>query len=68
MIVTRRLDRRRRPRRGFTLIEVIIAIIVMSVGIMGLAGTAGYVATQMGGGNAQTIAAAMTTKFGKVQR
>ena len=62
MIVTRRLDRRRRPRHGFTLIEVIIAIIVMSVGIMGLAGTAGYVATQMGGGNAQTIAAAMTTK------
>ena len=62
MIVTRRLDRRRRPRRGFTLIEVIIVIIVMSVGIMGLAGTAGYVATQMGGGNAQTIAAAMTTK------
>ena len=62
MIVTRRLDRRRRPRRGFPLIEVIIAIIVMSVGIMGLAGTAGYVATQMGGGNAQTIAAAMTTK------
>jgi hypothetical protein len=35
---------------------------VMSVGIMGLAGTAGYVATQMGGGSAQTIAAAMATK------
>ena len=49
-------------RRGFTLIEMIIAIIVMSIGIMGLAGTAGYVATQMGGGNAQTIAAAMATK------
>jgi prepilin-type N-terminal cleavage/methylation domain-containing protein len=62
MIVTRRPDRRRRARQGFTLIEVIVAIIVMSVGIMGLAGTAGYVATQMGGGNAQTIAAAMTTK------
>jgi prepilin-type N-terminal cleavage/methylation domain-containing protein len=51
-----------RARRGFTLIEMIIAIIVMSIGIMGLAGTAGYVATQMGGGNAQTIAAAMITK------
>ena len=49
-------------RRGFTLIEMIIAIIVMSIGIMGLAGTATYVATQMGGGNAQTIAAAMATK------
>ena len=49
-------------RRGFTLIEMIIAIIVMSIGIMGLAGTATYVATQMGGGSAQTIAAAMATK------
>ena len=51
-----------RDRRGMTLIEVIIAIIVMSIGIMGLAGTAGYVAQQMGGGNAQTIAAALATK------
>ena len=42
---------------------MIIAIIVMSIGIMGLAGTASYVAQQMGGGNAQTIAAAMTTKI-----
>jgi type IV pilus assembly protein PilV len=53
---------RRRERRGMTLIEVIIAIIVMSIGIMGLAGTASYVAQQMGGGNAQTIAAALATK------
>ena len=41
---------------------MIIAIIVMSIGIMGLAGTASYVAQQMGGGNAQTIAAALATK------
>lgn len=52
----------RRPRRGLTLIEMIIAIIVMSIGIMGLAGTASYVAQQMGGGNAQTIAAGLATK------
>ena len=55
----------RRPlpaRRGLTLIEMIIAIIVMSIGIMGLAGTASYVAQQMGGGNAQTIAAALANK------
>jgi type IV pilus assembly protein PilV len=51
-----------RSRRGLTLIEVIIAIIVMSIGVMGLAGTASYVAQQMGGGNAQTIAAALATK------
>jgi prepilin-type N-terminal cleavage/methylation domain-containing protein len=58
----RRLRSPRRARRGFTLIEVIIAIIVMSIGIMGLAGTASYVAIQMGGGNAQTIAASIATK------
>jgi prepilin-type N-terminal cleavage/methylation domain-containing protein len=52
-----------RARRGFTLIEMIIAVIVMSIGVMGLAGTAGYVATQMGGGNAQTLAAAMATRI-----
>ena len=63
MIRTRRFAAPRRARRGVTLIEVIIAIIVMSVGIMGLPGTAGYVATQMGGGNAQTLAAAMATKI-----
>ena len=52
----------RGPRRGLTLIEIIIAIIVMSIGIMGLAGTASYVATQMGGGKAQTIASSLATK------
>ena len=63
MIRTRTPAVPRGARRGVTLIEVIIAMIVMSIGIMGLAGTAGYVATQMGGGNAQTLAAAMATKI-----
>ena len=58
----RRFGRAKRPRRGFTLIEMIIAIVVMSVGILGLAGTASYVATQMGGGKAQTVAATLATK------
>ena len=58
----RRLRRTRRPRRGFTVIEMIIAIMVMSVGIMGLAGTARYVAMQMGNGRTQTIAATFATK------
>lgn len=52
----------RRARRGLTLIEMLIAIIVMAIGIMGLAGTASYVAQQMGGGNMQTIAAALATR------
>ena len=58
----RRLRRRARPRHGFTVIEMIIAIMVMSVGIMGLAGTARYVAMQMGNGRTQTIAATFATK------
>jgi prepilin-type N-terminal cleavage/methylation domain-containing protein len=53
---------RLRARHGLTLIEVMIAIIVMAIGIMGLAGTASYVTQQMGGGNMQTIAAGMATK------
>ena len=63
MSPARRSDGPGRARRGLTLIEMIIAIIVMSIGIMGLASTASYVAMQMGGGNAQTIAAAITTKI-----
>ena len=61
-----RLRRRRRltrPRRGFTVIEMIIAIIVMAIGVMGLAGTARYVAMQMGNGRSQTIAATFATKI-----
>jgi len=63
--MSRARRRRTRPRlrRGFTLIEMIIAIIVMSIGIMGLASTASFVAIQMGGGNLQTIAAAMSMKI-----
>jgi len=36
---------------------------VMSIGIMGLAGTARYVAMQMGNGRTQTIAATFATKI-----
>jgi prepilin-type N-terminal cleavage/methylation domain-containing protein len=62
MIPSRTRLARLRARRGFTLIEMIIAIIVMSIGVMALASTASFVATQMGGGNAQTIAAALANK------
>jgi prepilin-type N-terminal cleavage/methylation domain-containing protein len=63
--MTSRLRCRRRTARargGFTVIEMIIAIIVMAVGVMGLAGTARYVAMQMGNGRTQTIAATFATK------
>ena len=49
------------PRGGFTLIEVIVAIVVLSIGVLGLAGTASYVMTQMMGAREQTVAANMAT-------
>jgi prepilin-type N-terminal cleavage/methylation domain-containing protein len=51
----RRLDRR--GRGGFTLIELMIAIMVMAIGILGMAGTAAVVMKQIGSG-AQMSAAA----------
>lgn len=53
---------RRPARRGFTLVEVIVAIVVLSIGVLGLAGTASYVTMQMSGGREQTVAANMATK------
>jgi prepilin-type N-terminal cleavage/methylation domain-containing protein len=50
---------RRRARRGLTLVELLVAVVVMGVGVLGLAGTASYVAVQMGGGGQRTVAAAV---------
>ena len=46
-------------RRGFTLVELVVAIILLSIGILGLASTAGYVTRQMAGSSVQTIAASV---------
>jgi type IV pilus assembly protein PilV len=48
---------RRRARAGFTLVELMVAIMVMAVGVLGLAGTAVAVARMAGGAAQQTIAA-----------
>ena len=45
-----------RNRRGFTLVELVVAIMVISIGIIGLASTAGAVTRQMGGGRRMLIA------------
>jgi prepilin-type N-terminal cleavage/methylation domain-containing protein len=60
MRLSSRSSHRPQPgRRGFTIVEMIVAIIILGIGIMGLAGTASYVAIQMGGAAKQTIAAGM---------
>jgi type IV pilus modification protein PilV len=46
-------------RAGFTLVELIVAMIVFAVGVLGLAATAASVTRLMGGASRQTIAAAI---------
>ena len=46
-------------RCGITLIEVLISIVMIAIGIMGLLGSSASVATQMGGGVRQTVAASI---------
>lgn len=46
-------------RRGFTLVELIVAIVILSVGVLGLASTAAVVTRQIGAGAQQARAAAV---------
>ena len=46
-------------RRGFTLVELIVAIVILSVGVLGLASTAAVVTRQIGGGAQQARAASV---------
>ena len=56
--------RPRALRRGVTIVEMVVAIVVLAIGIIGLAGTAAMVARQMTGGAQQTVAATVAqTRF-----
>jgi prepilin-type N-terminal cleavage/methylation domain-containing protein len=44
-------------RAGFTIVEVMVAIVILSIGILGLAATAGVVVRQMTGAVHQSVAA-----------
>ena len=44
-------------RRGFSLIEVVVAILILTVGVLGLAATSTVVTRQIGGGAQQNTAA-----------
>lgn len=61
------MDRRRaraRSRRGFTVVEMVIAIIILAVGIIGLMGTSLVVLRQMRLGQRQALAAGLAqTRF-----
>jgi prepilin-type N-terminal cleavage/methylation domain-containing protein len=45
------------PRGGFTVTEVVVAVMILSIGVLGLAGTSAAVARQMGGSADMTRAA-----------
>ena len=48
-----------KSRAGFTIVELIVAMMVFAVGMLGLAATAGTVTQLMGGAKRQTLAAAV---------
>lgn len=57
------------PReRGFTIVEVLIAIVVLTVGLLGLMTTAGLVTRMIGRGQRAATAAAFTTRTLEEQR
>lgn len=48
--------------RGFTIVEVLMAIVVLTVGLLGLASTAGFVTRMTGQGNRYTLAATLASR------
>ena len=57
-------DGERRRRSGMSLVELIVGVVVLTVGMLGLAGVSAVVLRQMRGGANQTIAATIAqTRF-----
>ena len=46
-----------RERRGFSLVELVVAIVILTIGVLGLASTAAVVMRQINGGAQQARAA-----------
>jgi prepilin-type N-terminal cleavage/methylation domain-containing protein len=44
-------------RSGFTVMELLVAVVILSIGLLGLAATSGTVMKLIGGGSQQTVAA-----------
>lgn len=58
----------RTRRAGFTIIEVIVAVMILTVGVLGLAGSAAIVTRMMGSAEIQSDAAAIAaTRFERLR-
>lgn len=55
-----------RTRQGFTIVEVVVAMIVVSVGIVGMLGTAALVTRMLARG--RWVAGASTVAFSRMER
>jgi prepilin-type N-terminal cleavage/methylation domain-containing protein len=44
-------------RAGFTLVEMMVAVMILTVGLLGMVSTSGHVVRQVTGGRQQTVAA-----------
>ena len=54
-------------KKGFTLIEILIAIVILSVGLLALAGTAAVIMTTLTSTQSRTIAAAVAdSRFDRI--
>jgi len=51
-----------KPERGFTIVEVLVAVMILSVGLMGLVTTAGLVTRMIGQGHRFTEASALANE------
>lgn len=57
--VTSALPHAATPRKGATLVELIVAMVLLSIGLFSVVGTSGSVVKQLGGGRNQTVAASI---------
>jgi prepilin-type N-terminal cleavage/methylation domain-containing protein len=54
-------------REGFTIVELLVAIVILAIGVLGLAGTSAVVLQQMSGGNTQQIGSQIAaSRFEKI--
>ena len=53
-MMTLRAKQIRAARKGFTIVELLVAVLILAVGVLSLASTSGVVLQQMNGANTQT--------------